>query len=151
LEFAAALAGVVLVSVDPTMTAGGLSYALDRSRTAALFYQEDGQDQEARAVLPSLRPRLRALRATIAFRQWSEFVGRAAERAETVRRVDSQGWLHTGDVATMDEHGHRGRTACATSPPTRHRPSGTTLTTSRSAGPGRSGRMTCGRASSPAA
>jgi acyl-CoA synthetase (AMP-forming)/AMP-acid ligase II len=77
LEFAAALAGVVLVSVSPTITGSELSHALGRSRTVALFYQEDPQDQEARVVLPWLRPRLPELRATIAFRRWPEFVGRA--------------------------------------------------------------------------
>ncbi|MGH3372415.1 MAG: class I adenylate-forming enzyme family protein, partial [Nocardioidaceae bacterium] len=76
LEFAAALAGAVLVSISPSITeTDQVADALARSHTKALFYQEETGD--ITAVVRQLRPRLPELRTAIPFSRWADFMNRA--------------------------------------------------------------------------
>lgn len=77
LEFGAALAGVVLVAINPAVSDADLLDALARSHTAVLFHLAKTGDRDLVAVVRRNRPRLPELRETIALSEWTDFVGGA--------------------------------------------------------------------------
>ena len=65
LEFAAALAGVVLVTVNPALQPQELEYVLTQSAAVGLFYERSYRGNAMERHLDSVRPRLADLRETI--------------------------------------------------------------------------------------
>jgi fatty-acyl-CoA synthase len=74
LEFGAALAGVVLVTVNPALTAGEVAYVLRQSRSSGLFHTDEFRGASMVAVLDEIRPELDELREVVSFSDWASFL-----------------------------------------------------------------------------
>jgi fatty-acyl-CoA synthase len=73
LEFAAGLAGLALVTVNPAFRPSELRYVLDQSRAAGIFLTERFRSPMGE-YLAEVRPELPALREVVPFAQWDDFV-----------------------------------------------------------------------------
>ncbi|MBV8986581.1 MAG: AMP-binding protein [Acidimicrobiia bacterium] len=73
LEFAAGLAGVVLVTVNPAYRPEELRYVLDQSGAAGLFLLSEWRGNPMRASVEEVRPPLPALRHVLRLDEWGEF------------------------------------------------------------------------------
>jgi fatty-acyl-CoA synthase len=74
LEFGCAMAGVVLVTVNPAFRAHELQYVLTQSRSAGLFVVPEFRGNPMRATADSVHPECPDLREIIGFDQWDEFL-----------------------------------------------------------------------------
>jgi len=81
LEFGAALAGVVLVTVNPALRAGEVEYILTQSKSSGLFVVPSFRGQALREAALSLQPRCPALRHVIGFDEWDAFIASGAARS----------------------------------------------------------------------
>lgn len=77
LEMAAGLAGLVLVTVNPSYRPGELAYVLGQSRAAGIFYVSEFRGNPMAAALEQVQPDLPELRETVDFASWDEFVASA--------------------------------------------------------------------------
>ena len=86
LEFGAALAGLVLVSINPAFRPGELEYVLAQSRSAGIFLAEEYRGNRMAEALESVRGEVPALRETVVLSRWAEFLasGRDATRLPKV-------------------------------------------------------------------
>jgi fatty-acyl-CoA synthase len=75
LEYGAALAGLVLVTVNPASRARELDYLLRQSRAAGLFHGDDFRGNPLSGWVNAVRAGLPQLREVVALAQWAEFVG----------------------------------------------------------------------------
>jgi fatty-acyl-CoA synthase len=73
LEFAAALAGLVLVTVNPAYQGDELAHVLGHSEADGLFLAEEFQQRDMHAVLAEVRGRLPGLRDVLSFGDWAAF------------------------------------------------------------------------------
>jgi fatty-acyl-CoA synthase len=76
LQLGAALAGMVLVTVNPALRMRELRYVLQQSRSCALFYSGEYRGQSSAETVAELRPQLPELRLAFAFEEWDEFLRR---------------------------------------------------------------------------
>ena len=85
LTYAAAMAGLVLVPVNPALRAAELSHVLHQSGSVAVFFVAVHRGKDQRAVLETLRPELPELRAVVDFAEWASFAsdGRFAHATPT--------------------------------------------------------------------
>ena len=74
LQLGAALAGLVLVTVNPALRRGELAYVLRQSRAAGVFYSEEQLGQRSGQVIAELRGDLPGLREAVGFGGWEEFL-----------------------------------------------------------------------------
>jgi fatty-acyl-CoA synthase len=82
LQQGVALAGMVLVALNPSYRARELEFVLGQSGATALFCVDLYRGTEMRTLVEALRPRLPALREVISFGDWDEFLtGGDPERA----------------------------------------------------------------------
>ena len=72
LEFAAALAGVVLVTVNPALQREELAYVLGQSRSVGLFYERSYRGNPMAEHLAAVRPDLARLREAFPFDELAE-------------------------------------------------------------------------------
>jgi len=72
-EFAAALAGLTLVPVNPAYQADELAHVLGHSRARGLVIGAEHRGRSLPEVLAQVRDRVRDLKAVIAMRDWDEF------------------------------------------------------------------------------
>jgi fatty-acyl-CoA synthase len=79
LEFGAALAGIVLVTVNPAFRPAELTYVLSQSRSAGIFVAEEYRGNRMLEMLASVRGQLPALRETIALSGWTAFLATARD------------------------------------------------------------------------
>jgi fatty-acyl-CoA synthase len=77
LQYGAALAGLVLVTVNPAYQAAELEYVLRQSRAAGLFLLPEYRGNPMAASLESVRDGLPDLRETVLFTEWEQFVAPA--------------------------------------------------------------------------
>jgi acyl-CoA synthetase (AMP-forming)/AMP-acid ligase II len=70
LSFAAAMARLVLVPINPLLRSGEIEHILARSGTVAAFFVAEHGGNDLAGVLASFEPRLPALRETIPFDDW---------------------------------------------------------------------------------
>jgi fatty-acyl-CoA synthase len=77
LEMAAGLAGIVLVTVNPSYRPGELAYVLKQSRASGIFYVSEFRGNPMASSLEQVQPDLEDLRETINFKDWGEFVASA--------------------------------------------------------------------------
>ncbi len=93
LTYAAALAGVVLVPVNPALRAAELRHVLGQSGTAGAFVVPEHRGQDLAATLDALRPELPALREVVSFDDWDAFCAVApsapADSADLATRTPS--------------------------------------------------------------
>ena len=78
LQLGAALAGMVLVTVNPALRMRELRYVLRQSRSCALFYSGEYRGQSSTEIVAELRPQLPELRLAVTFEQWDDFLRRPA-------------------------------------------------------------------------
>jgi fatty-acyl-CoA synthase len=78
LEFGAALAGVVLVTVNPNLRAAEVEYVLSQSRSAGIFTLDSLRGNPMLDVVRALQPRCPALRHVIRFGDWHDFLAEGA-------------------------------------------------------------------------
>jgi fatty-acyl-CoA synthase len=78
LEFGAALAGLVLVTVNPALRRDEFNYVLTQSRAVGLVLVDEHRDNPMREHLDSLRSSLSDLREVIRLEEWSDFVDSAS-------------------------------------------------------------------------
>ena len=74
LQLGAALAGLVLVTVNPALRRGELAYVLRQSRAAGVFYSEEQMGQRGSEIIDGLRGDLPVLREAVGFGGWEEFL-----------------------------------------------------------------------------
>ena len=73
LEFAAALAGLTLVTVNPAYQGDELAHVLGHSAADGLFLADRVADRDMHAILADVRGRLPRLRDVLSFGQWDMF------------------------------------------------------------------------------
>jgi fatty-acyl-CoA synthase len=83
LEFGAALAGLVLVTVNPAFRGEELAYVLGDSAADGVFLSDTVLGDDMHAVLAAVRGRLPRLREVVSFGEWAAFT--AAGNAEAAR------------------------------------------------------------------
>lgn len=81
MEFGAALAGVVLVTVNPAYQPKELHYVLQQSRASGIFYLPAFRGNPMGRSLDEVRGDLPDLRETISFDDWDEFLSSADPNA----------------------------------------------------------------------
>src|ERR1700760_460196 len=74
LQQGAALAGMVLVALNPAYRAGELEFVLRQSGSVALFCVDSYRGFAMRALADDLHPRLPELREVISFADWDRFL-----------------------------------------------------------------------------
>ena len=74
LEFGAALAGVVLVTVNPAYQRHELAYVLGQSGSSGVVMVADWRGNPMRASLDEVRDDLEQLRDVVMFEEWDEFL-----------------------------------------------------------------------------
>ena len=77
LEFGAALAGLILVTVNPAYKPGELKYVLEQSGSAGIFLVADFRGNPMAGSLESVRGELPVLREAIEFSEFSAFLASA--------------------------------------------------------------------------
>ena len=78
LEFAAAIAGVVLVTVNPAFRTPEAEHVLKQSRSAGVVTATEFRGIPMLAMVEELQPRCRELREVIRFDQWQNFLASAS-------------------------------------------------------------------------
>jgi fatty-acyl-CoA synthase len=74
IEYGAAIAGIVLVNVNPASTSSELEYFLRQSRACGIIVEASYRGRYLPPVVASVRPRLPSLRDVIDLSDWSSFV-----------------------------------------------------------------------------
>jgi len=102
LTYAAALAGVVLVPVNPALRAAEVRHVLGQSGTAGAFVVPEHRGQDLAATLDALRPDLPALREVVSFDDWDAFcaVAPAAPSAPAALAAPAAPSADSADLAT---------------------------------------------------
>ncbi len=80
LEYAAALAGLVLVTVNPALRAAELAYVLNQSGAAGIFLVPEFRSPMAE-FLAEVRPDVPSLREVIFFTDWADFLSTGPAQA----------------------------------------------------------------------
>jgi acyl-CoA synthetase (AMP-forming)/AMP-acid ligase II len=80
LEYAAALAGLVLVTVNPALRPAELAYVLNQSGAAGIFLVPEFRSPMAQ-FLAEVRPEVPALREVVLFTDWADFMSTAPPQA----------------------------------------------------------------------
>jgi len=91
LEFGAALAGIVLVTVNPAYRSSELAYVLRQSRSSGIFLVREYRNNPMAASLEEVRAELPDLREIVWFDGWDDFVasGLPSEGLPLVRPDDA--------------------------------------------------------------
>jgi fatty-acyl-CoA synthase len=79
LQLGAALAGIVLVMVNPALKAGEVAYILGQSKSAALFYDDAYLGGQLAEITRQIAPSLPHLRSAQPFSSWDAYVAGADE------------------------------------------------------------------------
>jgi fatty-acyl-CoA synthase len=70
-----AMAGMVLVAINPAYRAHELQYVLAQSGSVGLFHVDSYRDFDMTSVIDEIRPQLPALREIVSFTDWADFLG----------------------------------------------------------------------------
>jgi fatty-acyl-CoA synthase len=89
LEFGMALAGLVMVTVNPALQPRELEYVLGQSRSVGLFYERSHRGNPMAAHFEQVRPKLAGLRDAVALDDFEEFVA-TADPAAPLPKVDPE-------------------------------------------------------------
>ena len=86
MEFGCALAGVVLVTVNPAFKSHEVEYVLKQSRSAGVFVVDAFRGNPIHSTVQALAGQLPALRHIVRFEQWAQFIaeGEAAGAANDI-------------------------------------------------------------------
>jgi fatty-acyl-CoA synthase len=86
-EFACAMAGVVLVTVNPAFRAAELTYVLKQSRSAGILTMREYRGTQMLAMVREVAPQCPDLREIIELEHWDAFVASAGDTAVTLPAV----------------------------------------------------------------
>ena len=89
LEFGCALAGVVLVTVNPAYRSHEVEFVLGQSRASVLFVVPEVRGNPMLAVAEEVQPRCPELREIVSFADWDDFVASGAADVELPAVVPS--------------------------------------------------------------
>ena len=78
-EFGAAMAGVILVTVNPSYQADELSYVLNQSKSAGIFVVPEFRGNPMLRTVESVKAECPSLRTIIRLDEWESFLGSANE------------------------------------------------------------------------
>ena len=81
MEYATALAGVILVTVNPSYRPDELAYVLKQSRAAGLFLLPDFRGNPMLRHAEAIRPECPELREVVLFSEWQHFLDSAGHKA----------------------------------------------------------------------
>jgi fatty-acyl-CoA synthase len=95
LEYGAALAGLVLVTVNPALRPAELAYVLRQSGAAGVFLVPEYRSPMAK-FLDEVRPDLPALREAIFFTEWAQFIATAPSAGAAILPE-----VHADDIAQI--------------------------------------------------
>jgi fatty-acyl-CoA synthase len=87
LEFGAALAGLILVTVNPAYQGDELAHVLGHSEADGLFLAGQFQQRDMHAILAEVRDRLPRLRDVLSFNGWDAFTATGDTPAAAGRRL----------------------------------------------------------------
>ncbi len=90
LEFGCALAGVVMVTVNPALRGNEVSYILAQSRSAGIFVMDEFRGNPMLATIGDIQADLPELREIIPLSGWDEFLATTSGRPELPE-------IHPGD------------------------------------------------------
>ena len=116
LQYGAALAGIVLVTVNPAYQASELEYVLRQSRAAGVFTMPEYRGNPMAKSVESVRAGLPDLREVILFSDWAGFVADGASAARALPDVqpdDAAALLYTSGTTGFPKGAllhHRGMT-----------------------------------------
>jgi acyl-CoA synthetase (AMP-forming)/AMP-acid ligase II len=90
LEFAAALAGITIVTVNPALRAQELAHVLGQSKASGIFLIPEYRGIRMDPLLDEVRGGLPALREVVSFADWADFTasGSATQTLPTVNALD---------------------------------------------------------------
>jgi len=90
LEFAAALAGVTIVTVNPALRAQELTHVLGQSKASGIFLLPEYRGTRLDQLLDEVRGGLPALREVVSFGDWADFTasGSPAQALPAVGTLD---------------------------------------------------------------
>ena len=90
LEFAAALAGITIVTVNPALRAQELTHVLGQSKANGIFLIPEYRGIRTDLLLDEVRGGLPALREVVSFADWADFTasGSPAQTLPTVKTLD---------------------------------------------------------------
>jgi len=77
LEYACAMAGVIMVTVNPAFRASELQYVLSQSKAAGIFVMPDFRGNPMLATVLEVQPDCPDLREIIRFDEWNDFLASA--------------------------------------------------------------------------
>jgi fatty-acyl-CoA synthase len=89
LEYGCALAGVVLVTVNPSFQAEELAYVLKQSRSAGIFLVPEFRGNRMMQHLESVREECPALRHVVRLDEWQDFVATAKQYVGELPQVQA--------------------------------------------------------------
>ena len=89
MEFGAAMAGLVLVTVNPAFREHEVEYVLNQSRAAGIAVYPSFKGNPMLATIEQIRPRCPELRDVIRFDQWDAFVDSGSDPSPILPNVDS--------------------------------------------------------------
>ena len=87
MEFGAALAGVILVTVNPGFRASEVEYVLKQSRAAGVFVVPGFRGNPMLETVQSIAPNCPELREIVCFDDWAAFLASGDARREPLPRV----------------------------------------------------------------
>jgi fatty-acyl-CoA synthase len=74
LQQGVAMAGMVMVAINPAYRAHELQYVLAQSGSVAIFYVDTYRDVDLLPIIEQVRPQAPALRELVSFTEWSAFL-----------------------------------------------------------------------------
>ncbi len=77
LQYAAGIAGLIFVTVNPALRANEVQYVLEQSRSAGIVTATEFRGNPMLAIVEEIQPELPELRDIIRFDQWDEFMAGA--------------------------------------------------------------------------
>ena len=89
LEFGAAMAGLVLVPLNPRLTASEVEYALKQSAVVAVFVCASHHGQPVLAAVQTMAPRCRHLREVVRLDRWAAFMASGSDASIALPPVQS--------------------------------------------------------------
>ena len=106
-QFAAAEAGLIFVTVNPAYRLHELEYALNKVGCSALVVATRFKTSDYIGMVNALAPELASSTpGELCTRGYSVMAGYWDEPERTREAKDAAGWMHTGDLATVDAEGY---------------------------------------------
>jgi len=82
MEFGAAMAGVILVTVNPSYQGEELTYVLNQSKSAGVFVSPEYRGNKMMETMLRVKSECPALREIVSFAAWEQFLDSAEENVE---------------------------------------------------------------------